>query len=295
VKRARWLNYAAFLLPVGVAIVLIMICRGILDTSLADTMRGQILFRADSGERDTVTFVVNADGSNLMRFSERMLYDDWSADGASIVYSDNGQSPTSREIWVRDVASGATRQLTDNNVDDYSAAWSPDASQIAFISQRDGQPDLYIMNADGSDVSRLTLTGKVYSSIAWSPDGSGIVYVCGEPRDICVVGVDGSQLINLTNDSAMDGNPVWTPDSTRIVFWSDRSGNAEIYIMNADGSNPVNLTNNDAADRNPDVSPDGTQIVFASERDRIVRVVVMNLDGSDQHSPAVGWEPIWHP
>jgi TolB protein len=69
----------------------------------------------------------------------------------------------------------------------------------------------------------------------------------------------------------------------KIVFYSNRSGNAQIYMMNPDGSGLERLTNNKSKDRSPAISPDGTMIVFASDRDGVSRIYIMNIDGSNQH------------
>ncbi|MCW8803979.1 MAG: T9SS type A sorting domain-containing protein [Ignavibacteriaceae bacterium] len=77
---------------------------------------------------------------------------------------------------------------------------------------------------------------------------------------------DGSEKTQLTYDT-LDREPVWYPDDGKIVFWSYRSGNADIWIMDSDGTNLVNLTNNPSLDSNPHCSSDGAYIIFASRRD----------------------------
>ena len=194
----------------------------------------------------------------------------------------------------------ATR-LTVHNAFDSVPTWSPDGRRIAFGSDRDGNWDIYVMNADGSGVARLTDNDAVDSSPAWSPDGRRIAFV--SPRDgnldIYVMNADGSGVTRLTHNDAYDWYPAWSPDGRRIAFDSDRDGNREIYVMNADGSGVTRLTYNGAVDGFPAWSPDSRRIAFVSERDGNWDIYVMNADGSGvtrlTYNEADDWLPAWSP
>ena len=137
--------------------------------------------------------------------------------------------------------------------------------KIVFTSYRDGgSPEIYTMEADGSNVQRLTNNPAPDFSPKWSPDGSRIAFgsVRDNNVDIYVMNADGSNQTRLTNNPGSDSSPEWSPDGTRIVFESIRDGNSEIYVINADGSNQTRLTNNPGTDESPEWSPDGTRIVF---------------------------------
>ena len=146
-------------------------------------------------------------------------------------------------------------RLTTNSVSDsdWLPAWSPDGRRIAFQSNRDGDTEIYVMNADGSNTSRLT-NNFFYSDSSpdWSPDGSRIAF--HSTRDggfeIYAMDADGSNVVRLTNNSVDDANPSWSPDGRRIAFDSNRDGDSEIYAMDPDGSNVVRLTDNSAVDVN---------------------------------------------
>ena len=175
----------------------------------------------------------------------------------------------------------ATR-LTDNDAIDVSPDWSPDGQRIAFFSDRDGNLDIYVMNADGSGLARLTYDGANDGVPDWSPDGQRIAFASDRDGnyEIYVMNADGSGLARLTDNDAGDGVPAWSADGQRIAFYSDRDGNGEIYVMNADGSGLARLTDNDAGDGPPAWSPDGQRIAFASDRDGNWEIYVMNADGS---------------
>ena len=201
----------------------------------------------------------------------------------------------------KNTGGGQLVRLTDNGAWDGSPAWSPDGGRIAFESTRDGNWEIYVMNADGTGVVRLTDDDAWDRSPAWSPDGGRIAF--GSDRDgnqeIYVMNADGTGVVRLTDNRASDYNPAWSPDGGRIAFGSDRDGNWEIYVMNADGTGVVRLTNNTAVDYFPTWSPDGGRIAFGSDRDGNREIYVMNADGTGvvRLTDNEAWDgyPAWSP
>ncbi|HKY45140.1 MAG TPA: DUF5050 domain-containing protein [Pyrinomonadaceae bacterium] len=174
-------------------------------------------------------------------------------------------------------------------------------SRIAFDSTRDGNHEIYVMNADGTNQTRLTNSAANDARASISADGDRITF--GSNRDgnyeIYVMNADGSGQTRLTNNPADDFIPNFSPDGRKIVFESVRDGSFEVYVMNADGTNQTRLTTNPARDGNPAFSPDGTRIVFESSRDGNSEIYVMNADGSGQtrltNNPAEDGDPFFSP
>jgi TolB protein len=138
--------------------------------------------------------------------------------------------------------------------------------QIAFVSDRDGNYEIYVMKADGTCQTRLTNDPEDDKYPLWSPDGSKIAFSSDRDgnREIYVMNADGTGQTNLTNDPAWDSQPAWSPDSTKIAFGSERDGlGGDIYVVNIDGTGLTNLTNDLASNDDPTWSPDGTKIAFA--------------------------------
>jgi Tol biopolymer transport system component len=170
---------------------------------------------------------------------------------------------------------------------------------ITFYSARDGNNEIYVMNADGSDPFRVTNDPSSDVDPDISPNGGQIVFTSNRTgnNDIYIVGSSGGEPRNLTNHPANDGWARWSPDGQRIVFHSNRDGNFEIYVMNADGSGTTRLTNYPGVDMFPDWSPDGQQIVFRRDQD----IYVMNLNsGEPPHqlthdSPQFAQMAAWSP
>ena len=199
--------------------------------------------------------------------------------------------------WV--TVEAATRILASLNEDALAAA--PASGRIAFQSERDGNSEVYVMNADGSDVTRLTNNSVDDLNPAWSPDGTRIAFASQRDgnSEVYVMNADGSGVTRLTDNSSYDDHPAWSPDGSGIAFHSNRDGNWEVYLMNADGSGITRLTDNPASDNNPAWSPDGSRIAFHSIRDGDYEIYVMNADGSGvtQLTSDSAWDfhPSWSP
>jgi Tol biopolymer transport system component len=157
--------------------------------------------------------------------------------------------------------------------------------KIAFSSERDGNTEIYTMNADGTRQVRLTNNPASDHIPAWSPDGSKIAFISTRDAnyEIYTMDADGTNQTRLTTNAESDAWPAWSPDGAKIAFESRRDGNYEIYTMNADGTGQTRITNNLSIDTQPVWSPDGSQIAFVSDRrdDSNYEIYLMNADGTN--------------
>jgi len=165
----------------------------------------------------------------------------------------------------------------DERAFDAEPAWSPDGTRIAFWSDRiDDNRDIWVMDADGANPTRLTELPGREENPAWSPDGTRLLF--NTDSQLYSMDASGGD-IQLLQESACCSS--WSPDGSRIAFHSDRDGNNEIYTMDADGTNPVRLTDNSGTDLVPKWSADGARIIFGSRRKGALNVYVMNADGTN--------------
>ena len=157
-------------------------------------------------------------------------------------------------------------------------------ARIAFTSTRDGNLEIYVMNADGKGQTNVTRNAATDAQPSWSPDGKRIAFMSERDKnhEIYVMNADGSGQVRITNHPASDSLAAWSPDGKRIAFTSKRDGNHEIYVMNADGSGQVRITNHPSHDFAPTWSPDSSRIAFTSNRAGPEATFVTNADGSGQ-------------
>ena len=185
--------------------------------------------------------------------------------------------------------------------------------KIAFVTSRDSNQEIYVMDANGNHLRNLTRHLARDFAPDWSPDGSQIAFVSNRSKnveilvgddDIYVMDAFGGNLRNLTNHPDLDGNPDWSPDGRQILFLSTRDGGINTYVMDADGQNVRRLTdyppNGEFADA-PVWSPDGRQIAFEWVQVGGGGIYVMNSNGRDVHPvspPDPGFRkghPAWSP
>jgi Tol biopolymer transport system component len=161
--------------------------------------------------------VMNVDGTVLFRIGEGArssgaLDPAWSPDGRIAYVKFTPSAPAfERDIYVTN-DDGSVTNLTKTLGENRGPAWSPDGTKIAFLSNRTGVFDLYVMNADGSGVTALTADSASEGRPAWSPDGTKIAFASTRDGnwEIYVMNADGSGVVRLTNHPAFDGMPAWT-------------------------------------------------------------------------------------
>jgi Tol biopolymer transport system component len=211
---------------------------------------------------------------------------DWSPDGEKITFASTRDG--NWEIYLMDVndaiqdpENAQVRRLTNHEGDDLSPVWSPDGTQIAFASDRDGDWEIYAMRTDGTDLRQLTDDTSIESKPSWSPDGAKIAFDSGRgyERDIYVMDSDGANQERLVQ--AAGGWPAWSPDGTRIAYFDRVDGNPEIYVVDVDGTNRTRLTQNSTDDWEPSWSPDGEWLLHVSGW--VPNVFMMRADGSETY------------
>jgi len=204
------------------------------------------------------------------------------------------------EIYVIDADGSNERTLTQNPADDSSPAWSLDGRKIFFLSDREGTPSIYVMNADGSNPTKIA-EGDSFR-LFWSPDARKIFF--GAIGGVYGMNADGSAP-TLIGDGSFFSNPVWSPDGKKAAFERYSGG---IAILDAARSNMTGII---AHGKHPSWSPDGKRIVFDSERpsveiniapsERRSDIYIVDADGSNlirlTKVPPLYWAryPAWSP
>ncbi|HXC34086.1 MAG TPA: translocation protein TolB [Verrucomicrobiae bacterium] len=183
------------------------------------------------------------------------------------------------------------------------------STQIAFVSNRSGNKEIWGMDYDGQNQHELTQLHTIALTPRWSPDASRIAFTCyAQPgsnavltAQICVYSTASSHLISWPRFKGTNSSPSWSPDGNQLMFMSSMLGNPELFITDASGQRPKRLTYSNGANTSPSWNPKtGQQVAFVSDRGGIPQLYTMNADGSDQSKvdlPDMGYviDPAWSP
>ncbi len=183
----------------------------------------------------------------------------FSPDGTKILMTlSRGKSPN---LYVRAVAGGGpAERLTSHFGADSTPTFSPDARQVAFISDRSGNPQIHILDIPTKAITRLTSLNWC-DAPAWSPTGEWIAFAGRahnkDKMDIFLVDITGGQLRQLTHGEGSNEDPAWSPDGRFLAFSSTRGKRSQIWVMDADGSAPRLMADVPGSSVTPHWSPVG--------------------------------------
>jgi len=208
------------------------------------------------------------------------------------------------DIWLLDLEIGKELKLTASLGGDCWPLWAPDGGTIAFVSDRYGPSQLFLMNPDGSGQVQLTQEDFAVEQPSWAPEGSTLLFSGHRDGnwDVFTISVRGERATRVTEDPAQDWFPAWSPSGDEIAFTSDRDGNQQIYVMQADGSGARRITAFPMGAEQPRWSPDGQWIVCVAytglgDSLNAREVYIMRRDGSDQMRLTFDafddTEPVW--
>ncbi|MCD6554272.1 MAG: hypothetical protein DRI52_06140 [Chloroflexi bacterium] len=190
------------------------------------------------------------------------------------------------------------------------------AARILVECERDGNSDIFVMQADGSGLVNLTNHPAWDGTPAWSPDGTRIAFTSdrdGDNPQIYVMNADGSDVVRLTVSDGIDMMPSWSPDGQKIAFVSTRpytltleggqlmiDAGPEIWVMDADGGNPTRVSGGQEDQAlYPAWAPDGPRLAYMNISDRIDLIVHVLGEESGQSlttgAPFASWSPAWSP
>jgi len=216
------------------------------------------------------------------------------------------------QIWAMGSTGTPPDQLTFSTFDDGQPSWSPDRRRIVFVSERDGNDELYLLelglDETVSSVTRVTTHPADDKDPSFSPDGTQVVFESersGVSMDLYIKDLEGGVGFRRITDGPGDEEDAdWSPDGNWVVFsMEDAVSEAEIYKIDISRNplpSPVRLTVNGVDDDDPVWSPDGTKIAF--EREDAAGngdIFVMNADGTNvvqlTTHPAQDGDPVWSP
>jgi Tol biopolymer transport system component len=186
------------------------------------------------------------------------------------------------EIANRDEPFEISRQLTDHekvpNYLNVSPAISPNGDKIAFISDRKGYQNIYLMSTIEGEITKILVRGQRSESfeelhflrpgMSFSPDGKSIVFAAKSGRWDAIYTVDVKDRNTTKYEIKLDGifTTAWSPDGDRIAFVGNKDGQSDLYIYRLSDKSLTRLTNDEFTDDHPSWSPDGNYLCFVSDR-----------------------------
>jgi TolB protein len=262
---------------------------GRLSGGLPGVAQTQIAYvSAKSGTKEI--WVMDYDGANqhqLTHLKSVALTPRWSPDATRIAFTCfvPYRGITSPQICLFSTASNRVISFPRFRGTNSSPAWSPDGAQIAFMSSQGGDSEIYVTDADGSHLQRITFAAGVSTSPVWNPKtGKQIVFVSDRAGDpvLYLANSDGTNVQRLDMpDMGYVVDPAWSPNGQLLAFsWRRPSGNFDIYVMDIVSRQLVELTRDQGRNERPSWAPDGRHLVFESTRTGTRHIWSMLADGS---------------
>ena len=267
--------------------------RGVFATRIAYVLR--------TGRRFTL-HVTDPDGEGgqvALASPEPIISPAWSPDGRRLAYvSFESQKAV---VWVQDVATGTRRVLADFRGSNSAPAWSPDGRRLVVTLSRDGNSQLYLINAEGPPApERLTSSAAIDTEAVWSPDGAFVYFVSdrGGGPQVYRVPAGGGTVERITFQGDYNISPALSPDGRQLAYVSRQAGAFRLMLLDTAGGTPLPLTDT-RDDESPSFAPNGRLIVYATRSGGVDVLMTTTLDGKIKTrllaSGADMREPAWGP
>jgi TolB protein len=244
-------------------------------------------------------YVMDWDGANVEKITNHKsiaISPAWSPDAQKVAYTAFVQRAKSKtrnaDLFVFDINKG-TRWLVSYKPGINSGAnFDPSGKYIYLTSSQSGNPDIFKITLDGTQVQKLTNgpTGAMNVEPAVSPDGSKLAFSSdrhGQPM-VYVMNIDGSNIKRITFAGRYNATPSWSPDSKKLAFAGWENDHFDIFTVNADGTDMVRITSSRkpngkwANNEDPSFSADGRLLMYTSNRTGTYQIYISNLDGSEE-------------
>jgi TolB protein len=231
-------------------------------------------------------YIVDYDGFNPRRITVNRylnLNPSWSPDGRTLAYTAYG--PSGADVVLSRIYEGLPLQRPAKGIgNNYLPVFSPDGTRIAFMSYRDGQGEIYVMNVDGSNLRRLTNHPADDVTPTWSPSGTQIAFTSarsGRPLIYTMNSADGSGVKLITPDESEADRPTWSPAPYNEIAFTARTGNwYDVKVYDVATGRIRTLTDGKGSNESPAFSPTGRHLAFTSTRTGTSQIFTIGRDGN---------------
>jgi TolB protein len=221
----------------------------------------------------------------------------WAPNGASVLFTSYREHQPA--LFQVDVASRRAGRVVGGSW--VAGAWSPDGSKLAAVKEEGGNTDIYLLDAGGRVLQRLTDHWGIDVSPSWSPDGSRIAFASsrsGSPQIYVMNASDGSGVRRVSRSGNYNTEPSWAPIGDRIA-WSTRSGGGFQIVVGALDGGGGGVISSRGSNTHPSWAPDGRYLVYASRAGGREHLVMSDRDGRSVHELTTGAgddsSPTWSP
>lgn len=223
----------------------------------------------------------------------------WSPDQSKIAWISVGRNT---ELMLYDVANESVTKLVPDVDPDQPPIWAPESDRIAYVSDEDGDPDIYMVALESGQRTRLTFNTERERIGDWSPDGEWLVFTESGKDGLFLRNPNGVNRIELT--AGADSDPVWSPKGDRIAFLRGEDGVRDVYVLRptqsdnwADDTDEVAVSEDEYDEFSVAWSADGRKLAFVVRFDEQAEVFSVLVDGSDRRQLTRNTEddlmPVW--
>lgn len=264
----------------------------------ADGFMGQSLIAVSRESKGMPSRVVTmtTDGqnvSNVVKHSAIQMLPAWGPEGGVLLTSYRSGTP---DLYLSQ--GGVLRIISAERGMNSGADYCAGNGRIALTLSKDGNAEIYTIDANGKNPQRLTNSSAIDTSPSWSPDCSKLAFVSdrgGNPQ-IYIMNADGSGVTRVTTVGNYNTNPDWGKNNVIAFSARDENHSLDIYTIKTDGSDLTRITQQQGKNDKPSWSPDGNYIAFSSTRDGGSRIYISTADGRSQVAATTsGWyeNPVW--
>ena len=237
-------------------------------------------------------FVMDRDGSGVKRLTDDPAFDGyatWSPDGRFLIFGRSGA------LIHYDFQTGRERPFLPEGVrpeegkEDLSAQWSPKGDWVAFVSDRAGNRDIYLVKPDGTGLRRLTEGPEDEGSPSFSPDGGRLAMFAAEEGSLSlrIVALKSGEIRTVHKEPGPGYGLAWSPDGRFLAFNAERDGNMDLYVLDLESGAARRLTDQPGTDHLPVWYPDGKHLIYTSEQGDLETVFRISIQGGNPERVAM--------